>query len=97
MIYKIEKQSGTAFKLKKDQKLKVLDPQGEQVSDSVLFNGEDVWEKISSGKNTGFWRKHSYNQKKFSVEQPKPKNDENFRRHQRPERLFIGALQPRNF
>ena len=54
MVYKIEKQSGAAFLLKKGQRLKVIDPQGEQVSDMVLFNAEDVREKISSGKTLDF-------------------------------------------
>ena len=50
----IEKQTGTAFTLKKGQKLKVIDPQGEQVSDMVLFNALDVREKISAGKTFDF-------------------------------------------
>ncbi len=50
----IEKQSGTAFKIKKGQFLKVIDPQGEQVSDLVLFNADDVREKLSSGKTLDF-------------------------------------------
>ncbi|MCF4100824.1 urea carboxylase-associated family protein [Gillisia sp. M10.2A] len=50
----IKKQTGAAFKLKKGQKLKVIDPQGEQVSDMVLFNAEDTREKISSGKTLDF-------------------------------------------
>lgn len=50
----IEKQTGTAFKLKRGQKLKVIDPKGEQVSDMVLFNAEDPREKISSGKTLDF-------------------------------------------
>ncbi|MFV8225627.1 DUF1989 domain-containing protein [Christiangramia aquimixticola] len=50
----IEKQSGAAFTLKKGQTLKVIDPQGEQVSDMVLFNAEDKREKISSGKTLDF-------------------------------------------
>jgi len=54
MIEVIKKQSGKAFKLKKGQKLKVIDPQGEQVSDMVLFNAEDTREKISSGKTLDF-------------------------------------------
>ena len=54
MIRKIEKQSGAAFKLKKGEKLKVIDPKGEQVSDMVLFNAEDTREKISSGKTLDF-------------------------------------------
>lgn len=54
MINKIEPQTGTAFKLKKGQKLKVIDPLGKQVSDLVLFNAEDLREKISSGKTLDF-------------------------------------------
>jgi hypothetical protein len=50
----IKKQSGSAFKLNKGQKLKVIDPQGEQVSDMVLFNADDLREKISSGKTLDF-------------------------------------------
>jgi len=53
-IVTIEKQSGSAFKLKKGQQLKVIDPRGEQVSDMVLFNAEDLREKISSGKTLDF-------------------------------------------
>lgn len=54
MINKIEKQTGKAFKLKKGQKLKVIDPLGSQVSDMVLFNADDIREKISSGKTLDF-------------------------------------------
>ncbi|QAA81089.1 urea carboxylase-associated family protein [Aequorivita sp. H23M31] len=54
MIEHIEKQSGRAFKLKKGQKLKVIDPLGGQVSDMVLFNARDKREKISSGKTLDF-------------------------------------------
>lgn len=54
MIYTIEKQTGAAFILKKGSLLKVIDPQGEQVSDMVLFNADDIREKISSGKTLDF-------------------------------------------
>lgn len=54
MVSKIEKQSGAAFLLKKGEKLKVIDPQGEQVSDMVLFNATDPREKLSSGKTLDF-------------------------------------------
>ncbi|UII26798.1 urea carboxylase-associated family protein [Fulvivirga maritima] len=54
MLHIIEKQSGSAFKIKKNQYLKVIDPNGEQVSDMVLFNAEDTREKISSGKSLDF-------------------------------------------
>lgn len=50
----IERQSGTAFRVKKGDKLKVIDPQGGQVSDMVLFNAGDKREKISSGKTLDF-------------------------------------------
>ncbi|MFC6997955.1 DUF1989 domain-containing protein [Rufibacter roseus] len=50
----IQKQTGAAFTLKAGDKLKVIDPMGEQVSDMVLFNAEDTREKISSGKTLDF-------------------------------------------
>lgn len=54
MIKTINKQTGVAFNLKKGQKLKVIDPNGEQVSDMVIFNSNDIKEKISSGKTFDF-------------------------------------------
>jgi len=54
MIEVIKRQTGAAFRLKKGQKLKVIDPNGEQVSDMVLFNAKDTREKISSGKTLDF-------------------------------------------
>jgi uncharacterized protein YcgI (DUF1989 family) len=50
----IEKQTGSAFRIKKGQRLKITDPEGQQVSDMVLFNAEDTREKISSGKTLDF-------------------------------------------
>jgi len=54
MIQNIEKQSGSAFLLRKDQILKVIDPEGQQVSDMVVFNANDKREKISAGKTMDF-------------------------------------------
>lgn len=54
MIQTIDKQTGVAFQLKAGEQLKVIDPQGEQVSDMVLFNANDKREKISSGKTLDF-------------------------------------------
>ena len=54
MVHTIEKQTGSSFEMKKGQKLKVIDPKGQQVSDMVLFNSEDKREKISSGKTLDF-------------------------------------------
>ncbi len=53
-IHIIPPQSGAAFKLKKGDLLSVIDPLGQQVSDMVLFNLEDLKEKISSGKTMDF-------------------------------------------
>lgn len=50
----IERQSGSAFFLKKGDILTVIDPQGKQVSDMVLFNSKDYGEKLSSGKTLDF-------------------------------------------
>lgn len=54
MVYEIKKQSGAAFVLKKGERLKVIDKEGEQVSDMVLFNANDFGEKLSSGKTFDF-------------------------------------------
>lgn len=54
MVKKIDSQTGTAFLLKKNQLLKVIDPNGGQVSDMVVFNAEDIREKISAGKTMDF-------------------------------------------
>jgi len=54
MMHTIQKQTGSAFSLKKGQILKVIDPTGQQVSDMVLFNAKDKRESISSGKTLDF-------------------------------------------
>lgn len=53
-LHIIPPQSGSAFKLNKGDILTVIDPEGQQVSDMVLFNAEDVKEKLSSGKTLDF-------------------------------------------
>ena len=53
-IKTIERQSGVAFTLKKGQLLKVIDTLGGQVSDLVIFNSDDIGEKISAGKTMDF-------------------------------------------
>lgn len=53
-ICTIHKQSGKAFYLKKGDVLTVVDPEGMQVSDMVLFNSDDLDEKLSSGKSLDF-------------------------------------------
>jgi len=54
MVVEIKEQSGASFVIKKGQKLKVIDPKGRQVSDLVLFNKDDIGERISAGKTFDF-------------------------------------------
>lgn len=54
MNIQIDKQEGTAFLLKKGDILKVIDPEGGQVSDMVLFNRHDTAEKLSAGKTLDY-------------------------------------------
>lgn len=54
MRHEIPARSGTAFRLKKGDRLKVIDPLGEQVSDLLAFNADDVREVISSGRTIDY-------------------------------------------
>lgn len=47
---RIEKRSGTAFRLAKGQFLTVVDPEGGQVSDLVCYSAEDRGEVLSNGR-----------------------------------------------
>lgn len=53
-VNKIQIQSGEAFELRKGETLTVIDPEGQQVSDMVLFNRADLREKLSAGKTLDF-------------------------------------------
>lgn len=50
----IAAQTGTGFILEKGQVLRVIDPQGEQVSDLIAFNQHDVDESLSSGRTIDY-------------------------------------------
>ncbi len=50
----IPPRSGAAFRLNKGQRLRVIDPQGEQVSDMLAFNAHDTDEVISSGRTLDY-------------------------------------------
>ena len=54
MITEIPPRSGAAFRLNKGQYLRVIDPQGEQVSDMLAFNAADTQEVISSGRTLDY-------------------------------------------
>ena len=46
--------SGVTFRLDRGQRLRVTDPQGEQVSDLLAFNTDDPAEVISSGRTLDY-------------------------------------------
>src|SRR5690348_9785839 len=50
----IPPRSGIAFRLSQGACLTVIDPEGEQVSDLVAFNGSDLAEVISSGRSLDY-------------------------------------------
>lgn len=50
MIHEIAPRSGTAFRLATGAVLRVIDPQGRQVSDLVAYAADDVREVISNGR-----------------------------------------------
>ncbi|MBS1494812.1 MAG: urea carboxylase-associated family protein [Bacteroidetes bacterium] len=53
----IPPRSGTAFTLKKGQRLKITDIKGEQVSDFICFNLHDKKEYLSSGRTIDYAEK----------------------------------------
>ncbi len=54
MRAEIPPRSGVAFELRKGQRLRVIDPKGEQVSDLMAFNREDPQEYLSSGRTLDY-------------------------------------------
>lgn len=54
MVKRISPQTGAALTLNKGQYLRVIDPEGEQVSDMVCFNRHDTREWLSSGKTLDY-------------------------------------------
>jgi uncharacterized protein YcgI (DUF1989 family) len=50
----IPPRSGKAFRLRAGQMLTVIDPEGQQVSDLVAYNAEDLNEVISSGRSIDY-------------------------------------------
>ena len=52
--HRLEPQTGIALELKRGQVLRVIDPEGEQVSDVVAFAREDHSERLSSGRSLDY-------------------------------------------
>lgn len=55
--YHLEPQTGIGFTVKKGQLLKIIDPQGEQVSDLTAFSKENISEWLSSGRTIDYANK----------------------------------------
>ena len=51
MAHEIPPRSGVAFKLARGQRLRVIDPEGEQVADLLAYNRHDINECLSSGRS----------------------------------------------
>jgi len=52
--YHLEPQTGIGFLLKRGQRLRIIDPRGEQVSDLTAFAQEDPQEWLSSGRSIDY-------------------------------------------
>ena len=52
--HRIEPQHGTAFRLRRGQRLRVIDPYGEQVADLIAFAEPDREEWLSSGRTIDY-------------------------------------------
>ena len=50
----LEPQTGTGFEIRRGQRLKIIDPTGEQVSDLVSFGSADRAEWLSSGRTIDY-------------------------------------------
>ena len=53
-VQTIPPRSGTAFRLSAGQRLKVIDPEGEQVADLAAFSAEDPGEVLSNGRTIDY-------------------------------------------
>lgn len=54
MRAEIAPRSGISFLLRAGQRLRVIDPQGEQVADLIAFNRDDTQEYLSSGRTLDY-------------------------------------------
>lgn len=54
MRAEIAPRSGVAFELSAGQRLRVIDPRGEQVADLIAFNRDDTQEYLSSGRTLDY-------------------------------------------
>ena len=54
MLHEIAPRSGVAIEMARGQRLRVIDPEGEQVADLLAYNRHDVGEALSSGRSLDY-------------------------------------------
>src|SRR5207342_2553810 len=54
MVQVIPPRSGVAFELRRGQRLRVVDPEGEQVADLLAYSRDDINEIISNGRSLDY-------------------------------------------
>lgn len=54
MVHEIPPRSGVAIELARGQRLRVIDPLGEQVADLLAYNRHDIGEVLSSGRSLDY-------------------------------------------
>ena len=90
---RIEPQRGSAFDMSRGDTLRVIDPSGEQVADFVAFARADVGEWLSSGRTLDYNNTIYLTTGPRAVFQPQHGAAHHHRRHGRPSRLPLHALQ----
>lgn len=54
MVHEIAPRSGVAFEMARGQRLRVIDPRGQQVADLLAYNRHDIGEVLSSGRSLDY-------------------------------------------
>lgn len=54
MIHEIPPRHGVAFSVARGDRLRIIDPEGQQVSDLLAFNADDTGEVLSSGRTLDY-------------------------------------------
>ena len=91
---RIAPQSGVAVELAPGDRLTVLDPCGEQVSDLYLVASGDVPRVFSSGRTTDYGISHLRVDRLAAVVEPQPGHGRGRRRHRRRARPHAHPVQP---
>ena len=82
--YHLERQTGMGLHVREGQLLRVIDPQGEQVSDLAAFAAEDSAERLSPGRTIDYAGKHLPDDRRSPLLEPQPPDAHYRPRHRRP-------------